>query len=121
MTNGEVYELYQALDRISKDKDLKFKVKTGYAIAKNKETLRTEASLIYNMRRDIIMEYGQLDENGSGDIIIPRDKIDEVNQKINDLMSIESNLSIIKLSADAFDDNELNIEDLEGLMPMLDI
>lgn len=67
------------------------------------------------------MEYGQVDEDDSRNITIPRDKIDEVNQKINDLMSIESNLSIIKLSADAFDDNELNIEDLEGLMPMLDI
>ena len=67
------------------------------------------------------MEYGQVDEDDSRNITIPRDKIDEVNQKINDLMSIESNLSIIKLSADAFDDNELNIEDLEGLMPMLEI
>ena len=67
------------------------------------------------------MEYGQVDENDNRNITIPRDKIDEVNQKINDLMSIESNLSIIKLSADAFDDNELNIEDLEGLMPMLNM
>ena len=67
------------------------------------------------------MEYGQVDEDDSRNITIPRDKIDEVNQKINDLMSIESNLSIIKLSADAFDDNELNIEDLEGLMPMLEM
>lgn len=67
------------------------------------------------------MEYGQVDEDDSRHITIPLDKIDEVNQKINDLMSIESSLSIIRLPADAFDDNELNIEDLEGLMPMLDM
>lgn len=116
MKNGEVLTLYETLERISKNKDLKFNVKVGYIIAKNKEKLRQEAILIYNMHREIIMEHGKI--NGK-DIIVPKEFIDEVNQKINDLMDIENDVNVIKVQAEAFDNLELNIEDIEGLMIMV--
>ena len=61
MKNGEVLELYETLQRISQNKDLKFNVKLGYAMTKNKEKLRQEATIIYNLRRDIIMEHGKVE------------------------------------------------------------
>lgn len=62
------------------------------------------------------MEYGRI--NGK-DIIVPKDKIDEVNQKINNLMEIENEVEIIKLDLEDFENQELNMEDIEGLMGMI--
>lgn len=116
MKNGEVIELYEALKRISENKDLKFNVKLAYIMAKNKEKLRQEAVLIYDMRRKIVMEHGQVDGQ---DIIIPKEYVDEVNQKINELMEVENDVEIIQVPTSAFGDQELNLEDMEGLMNMI--
>lgn len=116
MKNGEVLELYETLQRISQNKDLKFNVKLGYAMAKNKEKLRQEAAIIYNLRRDIIMEHGRVEGK---DIVVPNEYVDEVNKKVNDLMEIENDVEIILVPIDAFEDLELNMEDIEGLMRMV--
>ena len=116
MKNGEVLELYETLQRISQNKDLRFNVKLGYAMAKNKEKLRQEAAIIYNLRRDIIMEHGRIDGK---DIVVPNEYVDEVNKKVNDLMDIENDVEIILVPIDAFEDLELNMKDIEGLMRMV--
>ena len=64
MKNGEVLTLYETLERISRNKELKFNVKLGYIMARNKEKLRQEALIIYDQRRQILMEYGTFDKNG---------------------------------------------------------
>ena len=116
MKNGEVLELYETLQRISQNKDLVFNVKLGYAMAKNKEKLRQEATIIQGLRRDIIMEHGRVDGK---DIVVPNEYVDEVNKKVNDLMEIENDVEIILVPIDAFEDLELNMEDIEGLMRMV--
>ena len=116
MKNGEVIELYEALKRISENKDLKFNVKLAYIMAKNKEKLRQEAVLIYDMRRQIIMEHGRIEDK---DIIVPSEYVDEVNRKINELMDVENDVEIIQVPTSAFGDQELNLEDMEGLMKMV--
>ena len=85
-------------------------------MARNREKLRQEAIIIYDQRRKIVMEYGTINDNK--DIIIPRDKIDEVNKNINDLMEMDNNVQIDLVSPDDFDDNMMNLSDIEGLMPM---
>ena len=116
MKNGEVLELYETLQRISQNKDLKFSVALGYMMAKNKEKLRQEAVIIYGLRRDIIMEHGRIDGK---DIIVPNEYVDEVNKKVNDLMEIENDVEIMQVPIDAFENLELNMEDIEGLMKMV--
>lgn len=114
--NGEVLELYETLQRISQNKELKFSIALGYTMAKNKERLRQEATIIYGLRRDIIMEYGRVDRN---DIIVPNEYVDEVNKKVNDLMEIENDVEVIKVPIDLFENIELNMEDIEGLSGMI--
>ena len=116
MKNGDVLELYETLQRISQNKELKFNVKLGYAMAKNKEKLRQEATIIYNLRRDIIMEHGKVEGK---DIVVPNEYVDEVNKKVNDLMEIENDVEIILVPIDTFEDLELNMEDIEGLVRMV--
>ena len=116
MTNGEVLNLYETLMRISDNKELTFGVRIGYIMIKNKQLLRTEAQIIHQMRQQIIMEVGKRQDNG--DIIVPAEKIDETNMKINELMNLESQVKIESVPIDSIP-QELNIEDIEGLMPML--
>lgn len=116
MKNGEVIELYETLQRISENKDLKFNVALGYTMARNKEKLRQEATIIYKMRRDIIMEHGQADGK---DITVPAEYVDEVNKKINDLMEIENDIQLTQVPIELFNDIELNMEDIEGLSGMI--
>ena len=46
MKNGEIVELYEALNRICSQKDLKLKVSIGYTFLKNKEKLYPEANYL---------------------------------------------------------------------------
>ena len=116
MKNGEVLELYETLQRISQNKELKFSVALGYVMAKNKEKLRQEATIIYGLRRDIIMEHGRIEGK---DIVVPNEYVDEVNNKVNDLMEIENDVEITKVPIDLFENIELNMEDIEGLSGMI--
>ena len=117
MKNGEILELYEALNRISQNKDLTFKIRVSYAMAKNKNLLAPEVKVIYELRRKILLEFGEAKENG--DIVIPKENIDKANEKILELMNIENDIYINKVSIDMLDENELNIEDIEGLQYMI--
>lgn len=116
MKNGEVLELYETLQRIGQNKELKFNVALGYVMAKNKEKLRQEATIIYGLRRDIIMEHGQVDGK---DIVVPNEHVDEVNKRVNELMEIENDVGLILVPIDLFNGIELNMEDIEGLSGMI--
>ena len=69
------------------------------------------------MRQNILMQYGTKDKNG--DIIVLRENIDEVNQKINELMDIDNLVDIIKISFEDIENYELNIVDIEGIRYMI--
>lgn len=69
------------------------------------------------MRQKILMEYGTKDKNG--DIVVLRKNIDEVNQKINELMDIDNLVDIIKIPFEDIENYELNIEDIEGIRYMI--
>lgn len=116
MKNGDVLAAYETLQRISSDPNLKFNVALGYMLAKNKEILRQEAVIIYNMRREIIMEHGKIDEN---EITVPSEYVDEINQKIDDLMNIESDVKIKLIPIDLLDKYELSMDDIDGLKNLI--
>lgn len=117
MKNGDILALYETLKRISEDKEIKLNVVAGYILAKNKEKLRQEAALIYKMRQDIIMEHGELKGNT---IIVPKEYIDEVNQKINDLMEIDTETELTKVSIEMLDGCQLTMGEIESLSNIIE-
>ena len=116
MKNGDVITAYETLNRLSENRDLKFEVAVGYLLAKNKEKLRQEASLIYKMRQDIILEHGQPDGKN---IIVPKEYIDETNEKIEELMNIENDIKLTQIPIDMLEHYELNMEDIDGIKEMI--
>lgn len=117
MKNGEILKLYEVLSEIANDPNQKFNIKISYTFAKNREKIKSEAILIFKTRQNILLEYGKQEENG--DIVIPRDKLDEVNNKINELMDLESGLQIDQLCLTDLEGYELGMEQVSALMPML--
>lgn len=53
-------------------------------------------------------------------VTVPKENIDELNKNINDLMAIENDINILKISIDELGDNQLSIEDVEDLLPMIE-
>lgn len=116
MKNGEILTTYETLQRISENRELKFNVVAGYLLAKNKEKLRQEAVLIYDQRKQIILEHGKIDE----DVIrVPTEYISETNEKINQLMEIENNVELTKIPIDVFEECKMSMEDIEGLSAII--
>lgn len=119
MTNGEILKLYTTLDYLSSNTDLKFGIKIGYAFAKNLEILKPEVKIISNLRQQIFNELGTSD--GNGGIIVPKDRVDELNQKLDELMGIENELNIFYVPIEAFDEftDKLSLKDISGLSVMI--
>lgn len=116
MKNGDVITAYETLNRLSENRDLKFEVAVGYLLAKNKEKLRQEASLIYKMRQDIILEHGRPEGKN---IIVPSEYLDETNEKIEELMNIENDIKLTQIPIDMLEHYELNMEDIDGIKEMI--
>ena len=116
MKNGDVITAYETLERLSRNKELKFEIAVGYLLAKNKEKLRQEASLIYKMRQDIILEHGQLEGKN---IIVPKEYLDETNEKIEELMNIENDIKLTQIPIDMLEHYKLNMEDIDGIKDMI--
>lgn len=116
MKNGDVLRAYETLVKIANDPSLKFNIKVNYLFAKNKEKLRPEAMLIRRTRQDLLLEYGYLNEDK--DIVIAQDKVEEVNQKINELMEMENSLILDEIPLEWLEEYDLGLDDVESLMPM---
>ena len=123
MTNGEIIKLYTALEHISIDPTLKFNFSIGYALAKNREILSNEIKIILELRRKIFNEFGTINEQG--DIVVPKDKIDLVNQQVDELMAMENPISdqllIIPFEVLTETENQLGLDDMAGLSYMIDL
>lgn len=117
MKNGDILKLYETLSRLSEDKSLRFGVKIGYLLAKNKAAIRNDAMLIYSERQKIMLEYGDVQDNG--DIIVKKELVNEVQAKLDELMNIDVNIQITPLYLPDLERYELNINDIEGLMPII--
>lgn len=106
MKNGEVLELYIALDHIKENKSAAFPIEIGYQFIQNLERIRpTVQDIVW--KRNIISSK-PIDE-------------DEKKREINKLMEEEANITIIKVPLDMFEGLVLNIEDTVGLLHMVEI
>ena len=116
LKNGDILTAYETLQRISNNPELKFNVALGYMLARNKEKLRPEAMIIYDMRRQIVMEHGRIEDK---DIIVSGEYVEEVNRKIEELMNIETDVDIKQIPIDIFEHHEMSMEDIEGLKELI--
>ena len=120
MTNNEIYTHARRLLEAFQDGEQKLPIKIGFYLQKNKNTLTTLAQDIEKARIDIAQAHGELDEAGE-QYIIPADKMSIVNKELEDLFSLEQEVTIHKVNIDSLSDNfVLSAAQMEALMFMID-
>ena len=112
------------LDFYKKEKETKIPFSTGYKMKKINDQLTKEVEFYYQSLREIIQTYTEKNEDGSIKIendnyIIQKDKIEECNQKLDELNQLEVEVTDTYFTAEELISFEITIETLEALSPFI--
>lgn len=121
---SQLTALYQVYLKI---KDLSFPIKTSYSLAKLGQALEKEIPFYDSEISKIINTYGERDENGNlvqienGNIKIQSEKIDECAQKMNELGELQVGIECEKIPLERLGDIELSVQELNALLPIIEV
>jgi hypothetical protein len=120
LTNAQIYAYATALADVFQDTTQKLPIKVNFYLQKNKNTLITLAQDIETARGEIIRQYGEPTEDGT-QYIISKDKVEEAQRELNDLLSLEQEVNIYTINIDSLnDDITLTTGQMEAIMFMID-
>ena len=119
MTNLQIYNVAKSLLNNFTDSNQYLPIKINFFLHKNKMILLQLAQEIEDSRMQILQHYGiELDNN---DYQIPSDKIQIANKELEDLFSLEQDVSIEKVKIDSLpEDISLTLGQMNSLMFMLE-
>lgn len=117
MTNLEIYNYANALMSTFQE-ELTLPVKVNFYLQKNMTRIVDAGKEIEKARMDIIQKYGTPTEDGEN-IEIPNDKIEDVNNELNDLFKLEQEITVNEISIDAFDNIELTSSQVAAITFMI--
>ena len=118
MTNAEIINLYEGLYELSQDKDKTFSIKVGYIFAKDKNLLQPYYEAAINSRLKLLKKYGT--ELESGDIQIPGEQVLPFRQEHESFLNMENYIVLDKISLKDVQDEKLNIDIMEKLLPIIE-
>ncbi len=120
LTNSEIYSYAIALNEAFADNTQRLPMKVNFYLQKNKKTLVELGQDIEESRLEIIRSYGEPTEDGT-QYSIPRDKIEEAQKELEDLLALEQEVNIYMINADSLtDDISLTTGQMEAIMFMID-
>ena len=120
MTNGEIYTTANNLLDAFKDiSDLKLPVKIHFYFLKNMNSIVDMGQDIEKARMEIVEKYGNLNEDGQS-YNIPEDKIEQANQDISDLFSLEQEVKVHTFPLEWLDGIELDAKQVNAFSFMID-
>lgn len=117
MKNSEIYDLYEGLVLLGRDKDLKFNAKISFYLAKNKNILEPLYNAIVDTRFQVLEKYGERQENG--DYKVSVENMEEFTKEWDSFMNIDNIVTLNNINIDDFKDEKINIDLVEKLMPIL--
>ena len=117
MNNGMIYQYALTLNEVLNDNDLQMPVAVIFSIEKNKQTLMAIAQDVEKYRTDIIKKYG---EEIDGNYNVPQDKIEIANKELQDLFSIEQEVSIYKFNIEDLGDIKLTSNQMNAILFMIE-
>ncbi len=102
--------LVEATEAIQKLLDLRLPSKTSFKIQRSLRPILSELETFENERKALIQRFAQPDDDGR--LQIPPDKMDEFLKEMNDLLDVEIDLSVSKISIEELGDTEMSVRDL---------
>ena len=120
MKNLDIYTIIQNLLESFQDSNQYLPIKLNFYIQKNKKILFELAQGIDENRMAIVQHYGTLDEK-TGKYIVPLENVAAANKEIEDLLSIEQDVNILKVRFEDIPENiSLTTGQMEAIMFMIE-
>lgn len=116
MSNDEILKVYKGISDLIEAK-IPLNIKTSFTLAKNKKILQPFIETIEHERINIYKKYGNETEDGA--IKVEKIDIPKVEKDLDELLNINTKVEITKLTLNDFGDNNINIDILEELMPII--
>lgn len=120
------FEIKNFIGTYEKIKNTTLPIKVGYKLAKLAALCQKEMDIYQSQLNKIILEYGARDENGqliqteNGDgIKIKEDKIQECQEKLNELSTLEIEINESPISIEALENLELSLDEIGALSSFL--
>ena len=120
------FEIKNFIGTYEKIKNTTLPIKVGYKLAKLAALCQKEMDIYQSQLNKIIQEYGARDENGqliqteNGDgIKIKDDKIQECQEKLNELSTLEIEINESPISIEALENLELSLDEIGALSSFL--
>ena len=120
------FEIKNFIDTYEKIKNTTLPIKVGYKLAKLAALCQKEMDIYQSQLNKIILEYGARDENdqliqtdnGNG-VKIKEDKIQECQEKLNELSTLEIEINESPISIEALENLELSLDEIGALSSFL--
>lgn len=120
------FEIKNFIDTYEKIKNTTLPIKVGYKLAKLAALCQKEMEIYQSQLNKIILEYGARDENdqliqtdnGNG-VKIKEDKIQECQEKLNELSTLEIEINESPISIEALENLELSLDEIGALSSFL--
>ena len=117
--NNEIYQNAHVLLETFDKLDIYIPAKANFFIQKNISILATAAKEIEKSHLEIAKHYGILDEEKQ-QYDIPKEKIKEASEELEDLLSIEQDLDIKTFSIEALVDSQFTPAQMQAIMFMIE-
>lgn len=117
--NNEIYQKANILLETFEKLDIYIPAKANFFIQKNISILAAAAQEIEKSRLEIAKHYGILDEEKQ-QYNIPKEKIKEASEELDDLLSIEQDLDIKTFSIEALGDAQFTPAQMQAIMFMIE-
>jgi hypothetical protein len=116
LTNHEIYNFANAYSELFKDSgDIYIPAKANFFLQKNVQVISTAAQEVEKSRLDIIRHYGE-EEAETGNIVVPKEKLEEASKELTDLYALEQELDIKFISIDDLANVEFTQSQMQLIM-----
>ena len=120
LTNLQIYNHASALlEEFGAECDLKLPVRINFFLQKNIQILTTLGKEVETARLAIIQQYGSLSEDGNS-YVIPNDKVSVASAELEELLSLEQDVTIRTFKLSDFDTVDLSYKQMNALMFMIE-
>ena len=119
LTNGQISVLYEGLQAFINTPNLILSVKDKHHMLRNRNVLEPLYKDFIEVKNDLIIEYGELDESQMGYRIVDQDKLNQFVQDITPVADeVIEDIDLYTINVNSIDD-KTDIKIIDSLMQII--
>lgn len=117
LTNEDALKIIKGLSELE-ELDLPLNIKTSYCLARIRQTLTPIVNTIQEKQLEVYKKHGE--RTSRNEYKVPDEKIDDLQNDLNELSQIENEVQLNKLKLDDFGDNNIPFYIIEKLLLIIE-